>query len=478
MAWSAPYGAAALLVAVSLLMPGWHPSDPAVLGAVTVALALLGATVLVVGMPRWLAHVLVGAGSILVGVAVLAGGGGASSAAYGGLVVCVVLQAVILLPPWEAAGHVLLAAAVLSTSLVLLGESAQAAAQTVLTVGTAVLVGATVHVLLSRARTAAATDELTELPNRRALARALDAEFARFRRSGRPLSVLVLDLDGFKAVNDAHGHAVGDAVLVAVGRAWAAQLRAEDTLARVGGDEFVAVLSDTDAATAASVIDRLTASTSSELSVSIGVATASASDVGPAALVSRADDAMYRQKGSHRRAPAVPPAAVGHDVHFFEGTDALLDRLGPFVEAGLDAGDACMVVATAEHRAALRDRLGPRLDEARATGQFLELDADETMGRIVRDGTPDRASFDTIVGQLVHRRAAEGPVRIYGEIVALLWGRGDVVAALALEDLWNELGDSELFALLCAYPAGQDAMDADGFVQICARHDAVSRGIA
>lgn len=475
---SASHGAAALLIAVTLLLPGWHPSDRMVLGALIVLLGLLSAAVLVVGMPRWLTHLLVGLDSLLVGVAMLAGGGAAISVVYGSFVVWVVLQAVILLPAWHAAGHVLLSAAVMAASLVLLGEGSRAASQTIVTVGMAVLVAVAVHVLLSRARSAAGLDELTGLPNRRTLARSLDNEFARFRRTGRPFSLLVLDLDGFKAINDERGHAAGDAVLVAVGRVWAAHIRAEDTLARVGGDEFVAVLAETDTATARAVVNRLIASTSSELSVSIGVATAATTDAGPAAIVARADEAMYRQKGRRRGAPTVPPPAVGHDVHFFDGRDALLDRLGPFIADGLDAGDACVVVATAEHRAALRRRLGERLDSARESGQFLELDAEETLSRILRDGMPDRARFDTDVGQLVRNRAADRPVRVYGEMVALLWTRGDVVAALALEDLWNDLGDRELFALLCAYPADQHGMDADGLVQICTRHDAVSRSDA
>ena len=474
--WSALYGAAALLVASTLLLPGWHPAVPAAIGVVTVVLALLGATVLVVGMSRWLAHALVATGSLLVGIAMLAGGGGATTAVYSGLVFWVVLQAVLLLPPWQAAGHVLLTTAVLSTALVLVGDGDRAAAQVLLTMATAVLVAVTLRVVLSRAWVTAGQDELTELPNRRGLGRVLDVEFARFRRSGRPLTVLVLDLDGFKSVNDSYGHAAGDAVLVGVGRAWGAQLRVEDTLARVGGDEFVAVLTDTDAEAARSVVDRLVGSTSSELRVSIGVATATSTDIGPAGLVARADNAMYQQKASRRRGPEVPPAAVGHNVHFFDGTPALLERLGPFVQSGLDAGEVCIVVATAEHRAALRRRLGPRLDAARKTGQYVELDAEETLRGLIRDGVPDQARFDAIVGELISSCAADQPLRVFGEMVALLWARDDVLAALALEDVWNELGDREEFSLLCAYPSDGDTIDRDGFVQICTRHDAVSRG--
>ncbi len=85
-------------------------------------------------------------------------------------------------------------------------------------------------------------DPLTGLANRRAFEEALRREVARARRSGAPLAVAALDVDHFKRVNDAHGHAAGDAVLAAVAARAAAALRAGDLLARVGGEEFAALL--------------------------------------------------------------------------------------------------------------------------------------------------------------------------------------------------------------------------------------------
>jgi len=84
-------------------------------------------------------------------------------------------------------------------------------------------------------------DQLTGLPNRRLLDDRLEAAIEAARRTNASLAVFLVDLDGFKAINDTYGHAIGDLVLVEVGRRMAAQLRPGDTLARLGGDEFVIV---------------------------------------------------------------------------------------------------------------------------------------------------------------------------------------------------------------------------------------------
>ncbi|MCA1616363.1 MAG: diguanylate cyclase, partial [Acidobacteria bacterium] len=124
--------------------------------------------------------------------------------------------------------------------------------------------------LLARARTlldfknyldsceeAAFTDHLTGLANRRRFERQLEREVARTRRFGRPFCLLVLDLDLFKRVNDTHGHDVGDDVLRRVGNALQAGTRGIDTTARLGGEEFAVILTETDFAHALEVAERL-----------------------------------------------------------------------------------------------------------------------------------------------------------------------------------------------------------------------------
>lgn len=155
-------------------------------------------------------------------------------------------------------------------------------------------------------------DVLTSLPNRALLADRLQQAMARSQRSTRSLAVVYLDLDGFKAVNDQHGHDVGDKLLIAVAQRMKSVLRDGDTLARIGGDEFVAVLAelerpeDCDAAlgrllqAAAEPVAMGTALL--QVSASIGV-TLYPQDGGDADLLLRhADQAMYvaKQAGKNR----------------------------------------------------------------------------------------------------------------------------------------------------------------------------------
>jgi diguanylate cyclase (GGDEF)-like protein/PAS domain S-box-containing protein len=155
-------------------------------------------------------------------------------------------------------------------------------------------------------------DELTGLPNRRLLLERCEQAFTR-ARSGRgdstSVAALFIDLDGFKPINDNAGHDAGDQVLVAVANELVAALRPADTVARVGGDEFVVLLDQHDGlAFVRSVAERITATirrqvstgtTSLNLSASVGIARvdlAQEPDVSPELLLRRADTAMYQAK--------------------------------------------------------------------------------------------------------------------------------------------------------------------------------------
>jgi two-component system cell cycle response regulator len=150
-------------------------------------------------------------------------------------------------------------------------------------------------------------DPLTRVHNRRYVFGQLDAMISGARRHGRPLAVAMVDLDGFKAVNDRHGHDAGDAVLVAAAEALQRALRAEDLLGRLGGEEFLAVLPDTAAGPAAVAAERLRKAVADaggagglpSVTASVGWAALLPGE-GPDDLVRRADDALYAAKQEGR----------------------------------------------------------------------------------------------------------------------------------------------------------------------------------
>lgn len=145
------------------------------------------------------------------------------------------------------------------------------------------------------------TDSLTELYNRHFFNEMLPREMERAHRHNRKLSVLLLDIDGFKKYNDTYGHLQGDVVLKTVAQLFSAQLRASDTIARFGGDEFVVILPETNRHNAVAISKRLAQVMSTQtfgnigLNVSIGVSSFRPG-LTPEQLLEEADQDMYRRK--------------------------------------------------------------------------------------------------------------------------------------------------------------------------------------
>jgi diguanylate cyclase (GGDEF)-like protein len=177
---------------------------------------------------------------------------------------------------------------------------------------------AKIRALTEQLEEQALRDPLTGLYNRRYLDDALERELVRAQREGYPLSVVLLDLDRFKALNDAHGHPAGDAVLVALGKALREQVRAGDLASRIGGEEFLLVLPNMPLAAAAERIDKLRARFAAtevdagreklRASFSAGVAACPENGTSTVDLVSAADAALYRAKQEGRDRVCVAPA--------------------------------------------------------------------------------------------------------------------------------------------------------------------------
>lgn len=143
------------------------------------------------------------------------------------------------------------------------------------------------------------TDPLTGTLNRRGLDHEFKRELARAERTGTPLQLIFLDLDHFKRYNDTHGHEAGDDLLEIMTRQWRQILRPADALARFGGEEFVALLPDTDAEAAHGVAERLRRSMPHGQTCSAGIAQFNAGE-GLESLLKRADAALYAAKDAGR----------------------------------------------------------------------------------------------------------------------------------------------------------------------------------
>lgn len=162
--------------------------------------------------------------------------------------------------------------------------------------------------LLHRVEELARTDSLTGLLNRRELERRLAEESGRCARTGRPLSVLAVDVDRFKQINDTRGHAGGDDTLRALAAALRGALRAGDHAGRIGGDEFVIVLPETGVRESATIAERVVAGAArAQVSVSLGGASWPGDAPSSDALLSTADARLYEAKNAGRGCWRVGP---------------------------------------------------------------------------------------------------------------------------------------------------------------------------
>ncbi len=145
-----------------------------------------------------------------------------------------------------------------------------------------------------------------------------------------------------------------------------------------------------------------------------------------------------------------------HFVQFYAEDRDLVDTVADYVTHGLRFGDTCIVAATSEHNEAIKRKIGaidPEVQLEMAIGQFIALDAHETLAKFMVDGMPSQEKFDEVIGGLIRTaRAEKKRIRIFGEMVAVLTDDRKPEAAIALEHYWNDLAKNHPFRLFCAYP--------------------------
>ncbi len=277
----------------------------------------------------------------------------------------------------------------------------------------------------------AVTDDLTDLANSRAFREAVDREAARAARFRQELSLLILDLDDFKRINDEHGHPAGDAVLRAVGRILAGESRGIDTAARYGGEEFVVALPETSPDGALEVAERIRAKIEAErvplpagggevrVTASLGLATLPAAAIDAHDLIAAADAALYEAKrGGKNRVVVARPSADGRPAQrrsggrgSREGSGARAAKVGSKATLGCRKGRRLAVVFP--HRVAmgiLDDAIREHLDLKRRLGaeedELKRLEG-EAFGPPTRPGDPDFPQQDA-AGEATAAEAVTG----------------------------------------------------------------------
>jgi signal transduction histidine kinase len=181
---------------------------------------------------------------------------------------------------------------------------------------------------------------------------------------------------------------------------------------------------------------------------------------------------------------ADPPSA-SHTVQFYDDDAFLVRTVASFASAGLDVGDGLILIATAAHLDAILAQLDPeRVAAARRSGQIVVLDARTTLESILRDGMPDAERLQAALGAVLGVTTLQPGrrLRIFGEMVDLLWRDGRPEAALRLEEHWGVVVQERQLSLLCAYGASnfREPGDSATFRDVCATHTHVmpSEGFA
>lgn len=168
-------------------------------------------------------------------------------------------------------------------------------------------------------------------------------------------------------------------------------------------------------------------------------------------------------------------APCEHVVQIYESDDSFLDLLTGFVSGGVEAEECAVVIATTAHLAALEQRLtaaGYNVPALISNIQYVPLDAEETLSRFMINDWPDENLFNKVISEVLAKaKENKHKVRAFGEMVAILWAKGQVGATVRLEHLWNKFCENEAFSLFCTYPESGFTQDAaESVMHICSAH--------
>ena len=333
------FGVAGLVTLLGLVMPHQAEVDTAGLAVVTAGAGLAAVGLLVAGnrLADRAYPLLLAFGTLLVGLALVSNGersGGPTGGDELYFLLVVLYGAYYLERRRAIVVQVLLVAAAYAASLAIIAPGPIAVSRWLTLVGLVSVTAVIVRLLVERVEhlianldATARTDSLTGLLNRRAFEERLQREIAVSRDTGRPLTVLLADLDRFKELNDSWGHVAGDQALAEVGRALQSGVRPVDAPARLGGDEFAVVMPDMERDAAEAVAAKLSEAVRDSgralglrLQWSVGIAALGPSTGGPEDLMRVADIALYANK----RAPSPESVRVSE---FVSGSRGVLTGL-------------------------------------------------------------------------------------------------------------------------------------------------------
>jgi diguanylate cyclase (GGDEF)-like protein len=309
------FGFGGVLLLLTLLLEGAPGRKPEQLGLV--ALAAIGIAIFILilyeRLPVWFLRAAPGIGTLLVALTIYYAGPGAS-AAYAMYLAWVVVAAALFLDTRLILAHGALSIAAYAFVLAQLeGTDGLDPLKIAMAAGTALVIlivmggiAGQLREVLRQLESAASTDPLTGLLNRRALEEACDVELSRAARRGFGVGVVMLDLDGFKRYNDDHGHQAGDIALQRLSRVLVDATRAIDHVGRVGGEEFAIIAPESGTAGTLALAERLRRAVEIEfsgadaLTASCGIASYPENGPDRYALIGAADSALYEAKALGR----------------------------------------------------------------------------------------------------------------------------------------------------------------------------------